>query len=164
MNGNAPKDFLLFGYLERTIINRSKLSIVLSHSHIANIYDQWSLCDLYKTRPFSLLIWHLVKSFCKLLKYTFLPFMSNSSMCKTYGICGRACLFVYSSVEFPIIISMHGKPGHNTQLHATMPPSFLGIHGCENDLTTKRSFYSQATWVIHMLGLSMDVCITNVSH
>ena len=44
---------------------------------------------------------------------------------------------------------MCGQPGHNTQLPARLPPRFLV---CMDDLTTKRSFDSKATWVTDVLG------------
>ena len=47
---------------------------------------------------------------------------------------------------------MHGQPWHNTQPYARLPPSFFG-HGCMANLITERSFDSQATWVIDVLGL-----------
>ena len=52
-------------------------------------------------------------------------------------------------------------PGHNTQPHIQLPSSFLVM----DDLTTERGFDSQATWVIDVPGLfldmlSMGVCAT----
>ena len=44
---------------------------------------------------------------------------------------------------------MRGQPGLNTQPHARLPSSFLGMVY----LTNKCSFDSQATWVIGVLGL-----------
>ena len=43
--------------------------------------------------------------------------------------------------------------GHITQPHARLFPGHL----CMNDLTTERSFDSQATWVIDVLG-SFSTC------
>ena len=50
-------------------------------------------------------------------------------------------------------LKMCRQPGHNTRPHARLPPSFLGM----DYLTTERSFDSQATWVIDLLGLSFDM-------
>ena len=44
-------------------------------------------------------------------------------------------------------------------VYRTEPPvaaQFPG-HGCMDDLTTERSFDSQATWAIEVLGLSFDI-------
>ena len=47
---------------------------------------------------------------------------------------------------------MIGQLGHNTRPHAQFPEQ-----GCQDDLTTERSFDSQATWVIDVLGLFFDM-------
>ena len=48
---------------------------------------------------------------------------------------------------------MRGQLVHNTQPHARLPPSFLGM----DDLTTETSFDSQATRVIGVFDLCFDV-------
>ena len=48
---------------------------------------------------------------------------------------------------------MCGQPWCKTLQQAQLPPSFLGA----GDLTTERSFDSQATWVIDVLGLVFDM-------
>ena len=51
---------------------------------------------------------------------------------------------------------MREQPGHNTLPHARLPPSFLGM----DDLTTERSFDSQATMGLAYFFdmLSMGFC------
>ena len=48
---------------------------------------------------------------------------------------------------------MCGYPGHDKRLHIRLPPNFLDMY----DLTTERSFNSQATWVIDVFGLCLDM-------
>ena len=52
---------------------------------------------------------------------------------------------------------MRRQQGPDTRLHARLPPSFLGM----DDLTTKHSFHSHATWVIGVFGL---FCVIHVWH
>ena len=57
---------------------------------------------------------------------------------------------------------MSGQLENNTRQHVGMPPSFITGHGCMDHLTNKRSFDSQDTLVIDVLGfqkmLSMGIC------
>ena len=53
---------------------------------------------------------------------------------------------------------MRGHAGYNTRSHARLLPSFLGM----DDLITERSFDSQATWVINVLGLFIDILSVGV--
>ena len=47
---------------------------------------------------------------------------------------------------------MRGHPGHNTRPHARLQPILLGMDDSDY-LTTERSFDSQATWVIDVIGI-----------
>ena len=49
---------------------------------------------------------------------------------------------------------MCGQPSHNTPPHARLQHILLGVDA-SYDLTTERSFDSQATWVIDVLGISI---------
>ena len=52
---------------------------------------------------------------------------------------------------------MSGQLENNTRQHVGMPPSFIIGHGCMDHLTNKRSFDSQDTWVIDVLGFQKNV-------
>ena len=47
---------------------------------------------------------------------------------------------------------MRGQSRHNTARMPIIATQFPG-HGSMDDLTTKRSFHSQATWAVDVLGL-----------
>ena len=51
---------------------------------------------------------------------------------------------------------MRGQLAHNTRPHARLPPSSQGM-GAWMTSQTYCSFYSQATWVIDVLGLFFDM-------
>ena len=53
---------------------------------------------------------------------------------------------------------MRGQPGHNTAPLALLPPSLQ----CMDDLTTERSFGSQATWLTDVLGLFFNILYVGV--
>ena len=53
---------------------------------------------------------------------------------------------------------MTGQPEHNTRPHNRLPHSLLSMDDCMDDLTTGRSFDSQATWVIDVIGLFFLKC------
>ena len=53
---------------------------------------------------------------------------------------------------------MRGQRKRNTRLHTRLPPSFLGMDACIDDIATEHSFDSKATWVIDVFGLFFVTC------
>ena len=53
---------------------------------------------------------------------------------------------------------MRGQPKHSTRPHGRLVPSFLGMGAwMTSHVTTERSFDSETTWVVDVLGVFFDV-------
>ena len=55
---------------------------------------------------------------------------------------------------------MRGQPGHSTRLHARLPHSFLGMDAWMNSKLNVTSFGLQATCVIDVFTLFLDVLLS----